>query len=265
MAPTDRRPVRSASAATRLEQLALTRPDLGLVVERAATAPPALDVLAANPARIAAWLSRTASIAEGIDERTAAAYLISIFTWRFGEVLALLYLDGTALPRLSAREVSVDLHTGSDASTRDIFFRIDLRFDEVGTAFDSNAMRDSIVAIHAPLVAALYEHTGLSQNALWRLVTDGMAGGWLAAAETGDREPYGARAAAESILSMPPLSNRQWRFVQVTAGSRHRWYRLRGGCCRLYKSAGGTKCTTCVLRHPDDQLQRLQAHLARSD
>ena len=101
---------------------------------------------------------------------------------------------------------------------------------------------------------------------MWSLVTDGISAGFLA---HGKRvgETNLAMAEAEAVLRRPdlPLFNPRWRFVTVEAAGRSEAFRLRGGCCRLYRSPGFPFCTTCVLRDEADQIERLQALLGSQD
>jgi hypothetical protein len=242
-----------------LRALAATRPDLGLELDGSGAGFAPLGQI--PPVTLDHWLTDTATLAEGIDERTAAAYLLSILVWKLGEVVAALYLRGAVLTDTGVR------HKVSGAGrSRDIQFRFAVSStDSLGQALDSRSANQSVVDLHAPLVARLHQRTGLSKQALWRLVTDGIAGGFLEQGKRSGRAEH-AREQAVALLSAAssPLHNRQWRFVEIAAdGAPSQWFRLRGGCCRLYRSVGGELCTTCVLRPPDEQVARLRAFVAR--
>ena len=244
-----------------LLELARAREELGLEVEPTRATTPLAAVVGSG--ELDDWLRLTASIAEGVDAKTAAAYLISIFVWRFDEVVASLYLSGTTLPHLTADDVRVGMFVEEYGDSRDIQFRFHFADVDGGARFDPQTLRRSFLDLHEPLVVALHRRTGLSQSALWRLVSDGISGGFLA---------YGKRAhciekamqAAQDVLSAPPFRNAQWSFLEAAAGTRSEWFRLRGGCCRLYLTVGGEYCTTCVLRRREDQVERLERFLARS-
>ena len=211
------------------------------------------------------WLANTASLASGTDPRTAAAYLISIFTWRLGETLGGLYLLGASMPLLTAAQLCVHQEVRGGGTSRYVHFRYRFAETSSGRPFDRASLARSVVDIHAPLVAVLQQRTGLSARALWRLVTDGLSGGLLSHGKL-----YGsvelARSEAEAILSdeTSPLHNRQWQFTEIEVeGVPPDWFRLRGGCCRLYRTDGGDYCTTCVLRPREEQLARLRAFVER--
>jgi len=249
----------------RLVQLAAERPELGIDLSSAGSALPRLSAIASDSSAIARWLDLTCQLAEDIDRRTAAAYLLSILVWRLGELLAALHLSPTQLPALSADHIGAELLLRGEPGRRDVVFRLHIDAEgPVGRPGDVVAMRATVLAIHAPLIEALAE-TGLSRSALWRLVTDGITGGWLfEARRLGDVERAMVDAAA--IVALPPLANPQWRFVDAAQPGRPpRWFRLRGGCCRLYRSAGNDYCTTCVVRTPEDQIARLEAFVRRRD
>jgi hypothetical protein len=244
-----------------LVRLAARRPELGLDISPAGAELPRL----AETVRGAAfddWLAGTASLAEGTDPKTAAAYLISILTWRLGEIFGALYLEGTDLPALTADDLGATLTVVGAPDARDIRFGFHIGAAGGGSAFDRAGMKGSILAVHRPLVAALNRRTGLSQGALWRLVTDGMTNGFLVHGKLTGGVDF-ARAEAEAIFGGgSPLANRQWRFVRV-APENHapEWFRLRGGCCRLYRTQGGGYCTTCVLRDEAEQVARLETFM----
>lgn len=242
-----------------LARLAAERPELGLDVSGAGARLPRLAETARPGSGILEnWLAGTASLAEGVDARTAAAYLISILTWRLGEILGALYLEGTILPALDAAQLGADFTVVGTPGARDIRFDFHFAAADGGTGFDRAGMRQSILAVHRPLVMALNRETGLSRGALWRLVTDGMTNGFLVHGKlTGRVDP--ARAEAEAIFDGAPLANRQWRFIRIEPdGHPPEWFRLRGGCCRLYRTPGADYCTTCVLRGEAEQVARLE-------
>lgn len=242
--------------------LAQQRAELGLHV---APPPASLDLaaLAHDDETLGRWLTMTASIASGIDGRTAAAYLLSIFVWRFGEILATLHMRGSSLPHLGAGDVLVAMSVGGQGAGRDIRFGVHLDVPPDGVPGDIATLRRSVVDIHRPLVAALHRLTGLPETALWRLVGDGMSGGFLEyGKQHGSVVP--AMAAARQLLSASPLHNRQWSFVEIApAGLASEWFRLRGGCCRLYMTDDGTYCSTCVLEPRATQVARLESLLRR--
>lgn len=252
--------MRPAPLGEALRVLAAERPELGIDDKHAGTLC-SLDAVATHPDVLDRWLADTATLAKGIDRRTAAAYLMSILVLRLGEILGTLYLEGAAVPAMSAADLYTDLWVAGHGRSRDIGFRFWLQPEGVGQAHDRDTLASSIVAIHGPLVAALHQQTGLSRTALWRLVTDGMTGGFLAWGKLNGNATL-ARSEAGAIFQDAPLHNRQWRFVEATGQSgASEWFRLRGGCCRLYKSEGGEYCTTCVIRDREDQMQRLAARL----
>ncbi|MDB5587551.1 MAG: hypothetical protein JWP26_2521 [Devosia sp.] len=249
-------PDQEAKLATLLGQLANTRPDLGLELDNAGRE---FVPLAAIPKmELDRWLADTATLAEGIDERTAAAYLLSILVWKLGEILAALHLGGAILEI----DVAVQYAVSGSGRSGGIQFHFAV---SPATRHGScqRSINQAIVDLHEPMVNALFDRTGLSRRALWRLVTDGIAGGFLERGKrSGDTDR--ARAAASTLLSKTdsPLHNLQWGFVEIViAGAPAEWFRLRGGCCRLYRSVGGIYCTTCVVRQAE--IEGLSVHVAR--
>jgi hypothetical protein len=211
-----------------------------------------------------AWLGHTAALLRGADSKTAAAYLVSIFTFRLGQAVGAMYLSGVSLPELTAADVSlrVELVGAGDPASLDHHLRISS--EPLGRPFDRDAMRRSLVALHTPLAEALAVRASLARRASWRLVADGISAGFLAfGKQVGAVEL--AVTEAEAILHAPetPLHNPDWQFVSIEGAGLAETFRLRGGCCRRYRSSDHEFCTTCVLRTPADQVARLQAFLRR--
>jgi hypothetical protein len=124
--------------------------------------------------------------------------------------------------------------------------------------------RETIEQIFEPIVASTMLSSGLSSGALWRLVADNVASGFLWAGK-----PLGqverAMDMANAILAEGRLNNGKTGFVQVTAGTASDWYLVRGGCCRYYTTGSATRddyCTSCVMRKRDDQIARYTNYLA---
>ena len=246
-----------------IRRLSVQRPELGLVEDHGGSLAPIADIAQPHGDALDRWLADTTTLAPGMDARTAAAYLLSIFLWRFGQILGALYLSGAALPVFTANDVAADMTATGEGRSRDIRFRY--RLTGTGPVLSGNqaGMTRSIVDVHRPLVDALHDRTRLSKSALWRLVTDGVAEGFLDHGRATGEEQR-AQLEALSVLAEPPLHNPQWRFVQIdVGGKRRRWFRLRGGCCRMYLMPATDYCTTCVVRPADQQIARLRAFVER--
>lgn len=243
-----------------VEQLSRTYPDLrvgwGSPDEEfrslGALADPANDTLDQ-------WLAATATLAADLDRKTTASYLLSIFTWHLGQVLGGLYLSGALLFQIDGHAVSVKC---TPMQSLDFDFRV--RMVSTGTRLDRDTMAASIIALVSPMLDGLYQRTHLARRAMWRLVADGISAGFLSFGKLAGKVDVAA-AEAEAILRRQdlPLYNEHWRFVTVEGGGAREMFRLRGGCCRLYRSSGHEFCTTCVLRSEDEQIARLQAYLRR--
>jgi len=243
-----------------IRQLSLGRPELGLQT-LGLSHENSLDRVAASTKLLECWLDGTASLAAGMDRRTAAAYLMSILVWRLGEILAHLYLSGAATLKLEPSDLRASFEVSGFGRSREIDVRFLLAGYRPMAPLQRDVFSSSVIAVHQPLVDALSRKTGLSKQALWRLVTDGTTSGFLVWGKLTGRLDF-AKLEAAAVVRQEPLHNRQWQFVEATGASgRREWFCLRGGCCRLYKSEGGEYCVTCVLRNRGDQMQRLSARL----
>lgn len=214
-------PDQEAKLATLLGQLANTRPDLGLELDNAGRE---FVPLAAIPKmELDRWLADTATLAEGIDERTAAAYLLSILVWKLGEILAALHLGGAILEI----DVAVQYAVSGSGRSRDIQFHFAV---STATRHGScqRSINQAIVDLHEPLVNALFDRTGLSRRALWRLVTDGIAGGFLERGKRSgdtDRARRGQHSAVENRLAIAQFAMgvcrdcRSWRACRMVSSA----------------------------------------------
>lgn len=249
----------TVSIESELAWLSSARPELGLDQQGDVAGLLPLSEIATG-STLDRWLADTATIAADIDAKSAAAYLLSILVWRLGDIVGALYMRGTPLPPLAASDVLVRLEVTGEGCARDIDFSFRLSPRGDGKALDRAGLIQSIIDIHTPLVEALHQRTRLSARALWRLVNDGISGGMLEYGKRADCVDL-AMAEASAMLApvRSPLHNRQWRFIDIAApGASSKWFRLRGGCCRMYRFAGNDYCPTCVVRPTENQIERLR-------
>ena len=104
------------------------------------------------------------------------------------------------------------------------------------------------------IVDAVAEASGARRRALWAIATDSIANRCLdVGAALGDRAlgiAFATRLVEEMAAPMPSP-----RFVDV--GGRR--FTQRCSCCLLYVVPGGSMCTSCPRRTPEDRLRGLAA------
>jgi hypothetical protein len=214
---------------------------------------------AADIPRIESWLETQAIAADGMDRRAAAAYMVGGMAWSVCIWMATLQLTGQKSIRRVAFAQERYWWGTLEAGHEYVRYPISI---EVG---DGPAdTRETIEQIFEPIVASTMLASGLSAGALWRLVADNVANGFLWAGK-----PLGqvdrAIDTASSILAEGRLNNGRTGFLQVRAGEACDWFLVRGGCCRYYTTSGRTRddyCTSCVMRDRDDQIARYTDYLA---
>ncbi|WP_099866410.1 ferric iron reductase [Pararhizobium haloflavum] len=225
----------------------------------------------------------------GIDRRTLAAYLIARHSYCVAFAFGPAYLHGGILADVSDRSMAIRLTPDSfEADGRRIeYTAVSLRFLKSGVLSDDPVLesRDGVMQVDdraalrrmacqrleahfSPLIDAIGEMTGLPAAAQWRLVSDSVAAVFLDIGQRADAVDA-ACTEATAILKQPgsPLANPQMHFFDLDVpgspgnASVKRRYRSRGGCCRYYKTDGGSLCATCVLQKPEarDELLRAQA------
>lgn len=214
---------------------------------------------AADIPRIEQWLDTQSIAAAGMDRRAAAAYLVGGMAWSVCIWMAALVLTGNKPIRRVAFEQERYWWGAPETGHEYVRYPISI---EVGDG--EGSLRETIEQIFEPIVASTMLASGLSAGALWRLVADNVANGFLWAGK-----PLGqvdrAMELANEIISDGRLNNGKTGFVQVHAGEASDWFLVRGGCCRYYTTKGQTRddyCTSCVMRSREDQLTRYTGYLA---
>ncbi|KRA55930.1 (2Fe-2S)-binding protein [Devosia sp. Root635] len=235
-------------------------------------------IVALPPAVVEAWLAAVSRDHADMEARTCAAYLIGDIAWAFGRNLAALHLAGPGLPDIGAGSIAAapQWYRWEEDGEGGEALRFTLRLlaapDATHRPLDIDGIRALAVAAHAPLIETLSGLTRLGRSAMWRLVADALAAGWLL---VGKRIglPEHAMRVANAIIGAPgsPLANKQTGFVEIVLRDETdpervlgcEWFRARGGCCRYYTTgeSAGEYCTTCVLRPPESRDQRLRDHL----
>lgn len=250
--------------------------------------------LFASDAAIEEYLRYEGSFHPGMDRKTCASAMMADYGYIFSTAVVPLFAGFGIVPDLSPRQFALRFyvtpleHDGLTHDTR----RAHVRF--LSTAFSTDREADATYATatqtlgHSalcalfrrsvedhfhPLVGQLHARTGLTRNALWRLVADAIAGTFLDAGRRFGRLEE-AKTAAMTILKQPgsPLNNRQLHYFDLTVtdeghGEISHTFRARGGCCRHYTVDDGAVCPTCVLNTPetrDTELRLAMLHHLRN-
>lgn len=228
------------------------------------------------------------SFTPDLDRKGQAAYAIGDVSHMLATAVVPLFVGFRMVPSLSLSALRIGFDTRSikhrDGSAMERLWRIrfglaDLETDDGGLADKlgieatpdlAGVLRRSIEMLLAPLVQALHRRSGLSRNALWRLVTDSFSQLFLDAGRRFGRVEK-AKADAMLVLKAPgsPLANRQMHFFDIEICSSEKpgrilasvAFRARGGCCRYYTVEGGHLCATCVLQNPAERDAKLRQYL----
>lgn len=237
------------------------------------------ELLTALPhAVIEAWMVEVGRKYKDMDAKTRAAYLVGDIAWAFGLNLGALHLAGRGLPDIEAGAIAAapQWYRWEEDGESGESLRFTLRLlrapEAVHVPLDIDGVRALVVAVHTPLIEALFAMTRLGRSAMWRLVADAIAAGWLSVGKRVGLEDR-AMADANAIIRAPgsPLVNKQTGFIEIVVRDEAEpeqiraceWFRARGGCCRYYTTAesAGEYCTTCVLRPAESRDQRLHDYV----
>lgn len=237
------------------------------------------EAFIADDAAIDEYLDYEGSFHAGTDRRTCAASMMIDYCYVLSMATVPLFAGFGIVPELRPQHYAMRFYTAPqehDGRTFQIR-RAHVRFlsrafwtdrDVIAPHPDARGLpdRDALCGLYRrsvedhvrPLIGKLAGRTGLSPNALWRLVGDALAGRFLdAGRRLGCLDE--AKAAAMTILKQPgsPLNNRQLHYFDLTLRDEEErelasWtFRARGGCCRYYRVEGGELCETCVLKKPE--------------
>ena len=134
---------------------------------------------------------------------------------------------------------------------------------------DVNALRDwlrtSLEAQLTPLIEGINASTRLGRHAQWCLVADSCASLFLHGGTVIKDEAHGlAEGRAFIKAAGSPMKNPKTDYVSLQYLEHRDTFLTRGGCCRYYTFAeDGEKCSTCVLRNPEERDQLLLDYMSR--
>lgn len=232
-------------------------------------------------------LARQAVQHPNMEARTRGSYLIGEYSWYVPAVAVTAYLAERRVPDLSLDNLALRFgkytwHEGGESGEAE---RIEVRF--LGGRFaalpddpaanhpdavivpDHNALREwlriTLEAHLTPLIEHINARTRLGRHAQWCLVADSCAALFLHGGQSLEDELRGkAEALAFVKAHGSPMKNPKTDFVSLQYLEHRETFRTRGGCCRYYTVAeDGYKCTTCVLRKPEERDQLLLDYMAR--
>ena len=229
-------------------------------------------------ATIEAWMAEVARDYDDMDARTRAAYLIGDIAWAFSLNLAALHLAGSGLPDIGPETVAAapQWYRWEEDGESGEALRFTLHLlaspDTIHRPLDIDGIRALAVAVHAPLIDMLFDMTRLGRSAMWRLVADSLASGWLSVGKRVGLVEESMRVADAIVHGAgAPLANKQTGFIDIVVRDEAdpqqvlgcEWFRARGGCCRYYTTgkSAGEYCSTCVLRPAESRDKRLHDYV----
>jgi hypothetical protein len=218
------------------------------------------------------------------DTRTCAALFINEYAWYVPAVAIAAFLLEKRVPdlRLSNLALCHRRYTWESMGRTGEASRIDVRFlsgDFAALHSDTDAalakaqllpdvnalrewLRETFEAQMQPIIERTYQLSGLSRGALWRIVADSCSAVFL---QVGNKVNQADEAQQQGLafVKVPnsPMNNPQLQFISLSCGNYSETFRARGGCCRFYTLPDRDYCTTCVLRKPQEQKERLLAYV----
>ncbi len=222
-----------------------------------------------------------------MDSRTRGSYLIGEYSWNVPAVAVTAYLAEKRVPDLSLNNLAlrVSKYTWHEGGSTGEAERMDARFlsgrfaalpdDPAANHPDAiivpdalalrEWLRQSIEGHFKPLIERVHTKTRLSRHSQWCLVADSCASLFLNGGLVLDNESYGtAEGLAFVKTEGSPMKNPNTGFISLTYLDHQETFRERGGCCRYYTLVeDGHKCTSCVLRKPEERNQLLLEYMSR--
>ncbi len=221
------------------------------------------------------FLADAAVDEHGADSKLEAAYLVGTLAYSLAAPLVALVLRGQWLCQGHAAGVGltprfVTWKEDGDSGVEQVF---DIALDRTHLTFSHEArpMRfaQAVEAIYVNVVTQIHAVTGLSQPALFMLISDSFAYAFLAHGRDLGCIDRAIGYATEAFCTRgTKLFSKKLRFDHITlpeAPDIGDWLRVRGGCCRAYTRPGKPNyCTTCVLRDDDSRTERYRNYLRRT-
>lgn len=123
-------------------------------------------------------------------------------------------------------------------------------------------LRDHLVQVGTPLIAALRPRARIGARALWIAAAEACAGILIDALPPGTSEAE-ARDALQALIGEPetPLRARP-EVIMLTSGPTQQLSLLGNDCCVNFRIPGESYCTTCPHRPRQERIDALQAWLA---
>ncbi|WP_112312615.1 hypothetical protein [Pseudogemmobacter bohemicus] len=178
----------------------------------------------------AALFAMNAGVRPEMGPRDHAAWVMNVLAHVLGPWIAARDCSGAGLPPDTGMRLLARVAEGGCLT-------FDLPGEPPGAArlamLPPEAAAGAVARLFAPAVGAFAFTGNLAPSALWRIVGDGLAWGWVEA---------GAHQRGQAVLTTPgaPFANRQLRLERGAV-------RRRGGCCR-WLSVNGETCANCPLR-----------------
>jgi hypothetical protein len=237
----------------------------------------ATDFLSETSTMFEQGLARQAGRHPTMKQRTRGSYFIGEYAWYVPAAAVATYLAERRVPDMSPENLALrfNTYTWHEDGESGEAERIDVRFlsgrfavlpDDPAADHpdaiilpDENALRDwlrtTLEAHMTPLIERNYAVTRLGRQAQWCLVADATAALFLYAGQGDRNEPRRQQEGLAFVKVLgSPMKNPRTGFVTLQYGDHCDTFRARGGCCLYYTVAeDGEKCSTCVLRSPEER------------
>ena len=245
------------------------------------------DLLQEDKTRLDETLAHQATHYPQMDARTRGSYFIGEYSWNVPAVAVTAYLAEKRVPDLALDNLAlrVSKYTWHENGQSGEAERMDARF--LGGRFaalpddpaadhpdaiiipDELALREwlrqSIEAHFKPLIERVHAKTRLSRHAQWCLVADSVASLFLHGGLVLNNEVYGTEEGLAFVKTEgSPMNNPNTGYITLHYRDQRETFRERGGCCRYYTLVEDAhKCTSCVLRKPEERNQLLLEYMGR--
>lgn len=198
----------------------------------------------------------------GLDKKGEGAMVLGRVSYAFAKAMAAADLSFNYLPICTPEQAYLKENPGG------ILMRL-AATKSCSTEQDFNAARRIVIEFFTPIIHAIKSLTTLSIAPQWRIVSDSIAVAWLLAGRNLGCEPL-ARERAIALLNSGEktvLTSPNTEFIrtefretdnEAQAIIHERYWRGRGGCCRVYTAQGYDYCETCIHLKKNNREGKLQ-------